>query len=44
LNKALKIDPNDKGIVVELKKIRQKEEENRQREKNLYGKMFGGKS
>jgi len=43
LNKALAAEPNDKNIHLELKKVRQREEEIKKQEKQLYSKMFGQK-
>ena len=40
LNKAGAVDPNDKSIQQELQKIKQKEVEQKQKEKQLYSKMF----
>jgi len=43
LDKAGALEPNDKAIQLELKRIKQKEEEQKKKEKQLYGKMFGAK-
>jgi cytochrome c-type biogenesis protein CcmH/NrfG len=40
LNKAAVGDPNDKSIQQELQKIKQKEIEQKQKEKQMYSKMF----
>jgi tetratricopeptide (TPR) repeat protein len=37
---ALKLSPNDKAILAELKKIQQKEEDNKKKQKDMYAKMF----
>jgi len=39
--KALKLEPSDKAIQVELNKIKQKEEEHKKKEKQMFQKMFG---
>jgi FK506-binding protein 8 len=41
LLQAQELDPEDKGIQNELKKVKAKEEEIQKSEKNLYSKMFG---
>jgi cytochrome c-type biogenesis protein CcmH/NrfG len=43
LAKASNLEPADKAIQMELKKIKQHEEDQKKKEKQLYGKMFGGK-
>jgi len=43
LTKVATLQPDDKLIQLELKKIKQKEEDSKKKEKQLYGKMFGSK-
>jgi len=42
LDKAHKLEPNDKAILVQLKQLKQKEEDAKKKEKQFYNKMFGG--
>lgn len=41
LEKAAQKEPSDKAIQSQLKLIKQKEEEQKKKEKQMYSKMFG---
>jgi len=43
LQKAAEADPSDKSIQVEQRKLKQKEAAEKEKQKQVYSKMFGGK-
>jgi len=40
-NQAKTLDPNDKGILNEIAKVKKAKADYAQKEKKMYGKMFG---
>jgi len=43
IESAAKADPTDKAIQLEQRKLKQREEESKKKQKEVYAKMFGGK-